>query len=137
MLKRFFAFLVSFALITNPLMAEGLNRSDLNFAFGQSSAQISKLSSDLSIMTDQQMSETEGEVAPAVVIGVRVGISAYKAYKVYKKAKSAVEAAGRNGGSIKPHTTTKNGKKNKDKHTKKRSGSTNTKQRNKKGWFQR
>jgi hypothetical protein len=62
MLKRFFAFLVSFALITSPLMAEGINSSDLNFAFGQSDTQVSQLSSDLSIMIDQQMSETEGEL---------------------------------------------------------------------------
>ena len=130
MLKRFFAFLVSVALIASPLMAEGLNSSDLNFAFGKSDTQAPQLSSDLSIMTDQQMSETEGEVVPLVAIGVRAGVSAYKAHKV-------VKAAGRNGGSIKPHTTTKNGKKNKDKHTKPRSGRTDTKQRTKKGWFQR
>ena len=61
MLKRFFAFLVSVALIASPLMAEGLNSSDLNFAFGTSDTQAPQLSSDLSIMTDQQMSETEGE----------------------------------------------------------------------------
>ena len=133
MLKRFFAFLVSVALIASPLAAEGLNSSDLNFAFGKSDTQAPQLSSDLSIMTNQQMSETEGEVVPVVaagVIGVRASVSAYKAYKV-------VKAAGRNGGSIKPHTTTKNGKKNKDKHTKLRSGRTDTKQRTKKGWFQR
>ena len=61
MLKRFFAFLVSVALIASPLAAEGLNRSDLNFAFGKSDTQAPQLSSDLSIMTNQQMNETEGE----------------------------------------------------------------------------
>ena len=61
MLKRFFAFLVSFALIASPLAAEGLNSSDLNFAFGKSDTQAPQLSSDLSIMTNQQMTETEGE----------------------------------------------------------------------------
>ena len=48
MLKRFFAFLVSFALITSPLMAEGINSSDLTF--------------DLSITIVQKMDETEGEL---------------------------------------------------------------------------
>ena len=68
MLKRFFAFLVSVALIASPLMAEGLNSSDLNFAFGKSDTQAPQLSSDLSIMTNQQMSETEGELLPVAVI---------------------------------------------------------------------
>ena len=68
MLKRFFAFLVSVALIASPLAAEGLNSSDLNFAFGKSDAQAPQLSSDLSIMTDQQMSETEGELIHVVII---------------------------------------------------------------------
>ena len=66
MLKRFFAFLVSVALIASPLAAEGLNSSDLNFAFGES--QVSQLSSDLSTMTNQQMSETEGELIHVVII---------------------------------------------------------------------
>ena len=120
MLKRFFAFLVSFALITNPLMAEGLNRSDLNFAFGQSDTQVSQLSSDLSMMTDQQMSETEGEWVKY-------------AYKALKKIK---DSWGRKGGKSKERTTTKNGKKSYDKHTKPRPGR-QTKQRLHPSWSQR
>ena len=99
MLKRFFAFLVSVALIASPLAAEGLNSSDLNFAFGKSDAQAPQLSSDLSIMTDQQMSETEGEWIKT-------------AYTVYKKAK---KAWGRKGGKSKEHKSNKQPK-NKDKH---------------------
>ena len=119
MLKRFFAFLVSFALITSPLMAEGLNSTDLNFAFGKS--QVSQLSSDLSMMTDQQMSETEGEWLKY-------------AYKAYKKIK---DSWGRKGGNIKGHDSTKTGKKKWDTHTKPRPGRTNTKQRLHPSWSQR
>ena len=119
MLKRFFAFLVSVALIASPLAAEGLNSSDLNFAFGKSDTQAPQLSSDLSIMTDQQMSETEGEWIKT-------------AYTVYKKAK---KAWGRKGGKSKEHKSNKQPK-NKDKHTKPRAGRTNTKNRYHSGWVQ-
>ena len=121
MLKRFSTFMVSFALIASPLMAEGLNSSDLNFAFGKSDTQAPQRSSDLSIMTNQQMSETEGEWIKT-------------AYTVYKKAK---KAWGRKGGKIKGHETTKTGKKKWDTHTKPRPGRTNTKQRLKPAWSQR
>ena len=123
MLKRFFAFLISFALITQPIMAEGLDGSDLNFAFGQSDRPISELSSDLSLMTDQQMSETEGEWFSVLS----------KVYKVYKKAK---KSWGRKGGKSNKHTKNARPSTN-DTRTKPRAGRTNTKNRFHDGWAQR
>ena len=143
MLKRFFAFLVSVALIASPLMAEGLNSSDLNFAFGTSDAQAPQLSSDLSIMTNQQMSETEGELLPVAVIGGivarKVGKevikhavkSAARANKIKKAKQAASEKAAKNK---KEHTSNARPSTS-NKHTKKRAGSTTSKARLKNGWY--
>ncbi len=126
MFKRILPFLIILGLMAPQAMADGLSRSDLDFAFKHHSAD-----ADIVYMTEEQMLATEGEWAAAAVRG------AVAAGKAYQKAKKVKKAAGRNGGNIKPHRTTKNGKTRKDAHTKPRPGRTNTKQRSKRGWRQR
>ena len=93
MFKRFLAFIVIFCLTIPPAMAEGLNSSDLNFAFGSSSQQSNYKIGDVVYMTEEQMLATEGEWIPVVVAAARVAYSGYKAYKAYKKVNKATKTA--------------------------------------------